>query len=237
VIKKSDEQRRREAAREGDRRSRAELVEASKAERRQVTVRKDDEVVVADQGQFAKPPAPPPFALTGRQRRELLERRASRITFPKDEPCPITVGEVYEITSMLSFVVTGISDTKTEFELHYDLLDERAHNLGKVVGYSSSSQGSIATRKAPEEQPLGGPQFRDETEGEALSPAEHDRIASESREDRIKRLQAHRTLLERQHRAMEEEGLSADIKWGLRRAISALTDRIDGEKRMTANAA
>jgi len=180
---------------------------------------------------FVKPPPEPPFKLTGKQYRELTERSRPRIAFPKDEPCPITRGEVYPVTTQLSFVVTGISETKTEWELHYELLDERPHNLGKLTGYASSQKASIATRKPREDQPLGGPQFRAETEPGALEDSEREEIVGESRADRLKRLKAHRVLLREQHRRMEQEGVQADVRWGIRLAITSLTQRIDNEQR------
>jgi len=243
VIRKSEEQKRREPTK-AEKLARREAKKAIETGQPITVVRAGDaEIVSADA--FVKPPPKPPFELTGKQRQELLERGRPRITFDRrpsiysteDEPCPITVGEIYVVTSQLSFVVTGISETKAEWELHYRIFDERAHNLGKASGYTNSSQGSIATTKKREEQPLGGPQFRDEKEGEALTEEEHAAIVEESREDRIKRLGAHRTLLEGQHRQMEAEGIQADIKWGLRRAIQKLTHRIESEQRALADRA
>jgi hypothetical protein len=238
VIPKSEKQQRREAGRVADRAERAEEVGAAEASRREVKVYKDEpfaadekEITVADESSFAKPPPKPPFELTSRQYRELTERQRPRIAFPKDEPCPITRGEVYEVTSKLSFVVTGITETKTEFELHYELLDERLHNLGRFTGYATSQEGSIATKKAREEQPAGGPQFRDETEPGPLEKPDLEEVIGESRADRTKRLKAHRTLLREQHRRMEKEGVQADVRWAVRLAIKNLDQRIDHEER------
>ena len=237
MIPKSEKQKQRDKAGRVDRVARKEVHDAIKSPHPVTVCSAPGQAEVVSPDAFEKPPPEPPFKLTGKQRRELLERRSPRLAFPKDKPCPITVGEVYAVSTKLSFVVTGIAVTKTDHELHYSLLDERAHNLGKATGYSASSQGSIATRKPREEQPLSGPQFRDEAEGEALEQSELEAIVGESREDRIGRLQAHRIVLERQHQKMETEGIPSDVKWGLRRAIQVLKDKVEREKRMLTDAA
>lgn|GEM_PF-6281873 len=177
---------------------------------------------------FAKPPPEPPFKLTGKQYRELTERLRPRIAFPKEEPCPITKGEVYPVTSKLSFVVTGITETKTEWELHYTLLDDRAHTLGKLSGYVDGGRGAIATRKGieGEGERLGGPEFSPETEPEAVAEEERGLIAAESKDETLTRLQQNRVKLQADHDRMQREGLPSTVLWGIRRSIAQLDQRI-----------
>lgn len=238
VIRKSAKQVEREAARQRDREARQAAQAQAEVERETVRVYVGEpfapgggEVDVASASSFIKPERPPAFELTGRQRQELLRRDRPRIVFPKDEPCPISVGEVYPITSQLALVVTGISEGKTEFELLYQLLDERAHNLGKVADYASSSRASIATQKAVEEVPLTGPQFRPETEPEAVSKKEQIEMSNEDRTARIERLKKSRHEIRENLDALRDVPGTSSARWAGKRAVEAITKRIEHEER------
>jgi hypothetical protein len=231
MIPKSAKQRRREPTKEA-KEARKAAIKAREAPQ-PVKVTRGDKVEVVPPDAFEKPPPKPPFELTGKQRRELLERLTPRIAFPKTKPCPTTKGDVLDVSSKLYIAVTGVgvSESKEEWEIHYDVHDQRGHNLGKFAGYSTSAEGSIATKKGREEQPMGGPQFRDETEQEAVSKVEQEQISGESRADRITRLKARRVLARAQLREMEGEDIGSEVLWGLRLTIQRLTERIEHEER------
>lgn len=60
--------------------------------------------------------------------------------------------------------------------------------LGKAGGYVTAAAGGMAVRKAPEPNPLGGPQFRSEYEPEAVSSVYLDDLLAEKAEERRSRI-------------------------------------------------
>jgi hypothetical protein len=237
VIRKSETQRQREEERKEDRERREAATAEAEAGRESVTIYKGDpfaprgkaETVAAES--LEKPPPEPPFKLTGKQRRELLDGDLPRITFPKDKPCPITVGEVYPVTSQFAFVVIGIGESKEDWLLHYQPLDHRARHLGKAGDYSSSDVSAIATKKGIEEVPLSGPQFRPEKEQEPVSKREQTKMTEEDRAERLKRMRGNLKILQDNLGRLERLEEAADVCWGVRRAITALKGRIERESR------
>jgi hypothetical protein len=238
VIPKSEKQRQREEARKEDQEKREAVKERAEAERESVTIYKGDpfapkgktRTVAAES--LEKPPPELPFKLTGKQRRELLDGEVPRITFPKDKPCPITVGEVYPVTSRVAFVVIGVGVDKTDWLLHYQPLDHRARHLGKAGDYSSSDKGAIATKQAPEKgtEPKEG-QFRPEKEPEPVSKREQSKMTEEDRADRLKRMRGNLKILQDNLGRLERLEEASDVCWGVRRSITALKGRIERESR------
>lgn len=60
--------------------------------------------------------------------------------------------------------------------------------LGKAGGYVTAAAGGMAVRKAPEPNPLGGPQFRSEYEPEAVSTEYLDALNEKSAAERRARI-------------------------------------------------
>lgn len=238
MIRKSEKQRQREEAGKEEREKRAAARALAEEERESVTIYKGApfapkgkaKTVAAES--LEKPPPEPPFKLKGKQRRELLEGELPRIIFPKDKPCPITVGEVYPVTSQFAFVVIGIGENKEDWLLHYQPLDHRARHLGKAGDYSSSDKGAIATKQAPEKgiEPKEG-QFRPEKEPEPVSRREQTKMTEEDRAERLKRMRGNLKILQDNLSRLERLEEASDVCWGVRRSITALKGRIERESR------
>lgn len=237
MIRKSEKQRQREEARKEDRERREAAAAQAEASRESVTIYEGDpfapngKAKTVAGGSLENPPPEPPFKLTGKQRRELLDGDLPRITFPKDKRCPITVGEVYPVTTQFAFVVVGIGENKTDWLLHYQPLDHRSRHLGKAGDYSSSDVSAIATKKGVESLPLSGPQFRPEKEQEPVSKREQTKMTEEDRAARLKRMRDSLKILQDNLCRLERLEEASDVCWGVRRAITALKGRIERESR------
>lgn len=192
------------------------------------------DTVTAPASQFAKPhqaaprPQGPRLKLKASVRRELFAGGHPRLAFPRKSPkgrrtykCPVKAGDVVELSSCVSIVVTGTSESKTEYEVHYELQDARAASF------------SIGTRKGIEgEERMGGPRFEGEADcREGLPDSIHRALALESNADVLARLRERRNDIKRQHDQMQEEGLPSTVLWGLRRSVSQLDQRIEGLER------
>jgi hypothetical protein len=233
VIRKSQAQRDRESHREADRTKRAAALAVAEEQRESVRIYNGDPFAPAgDVAEVAattleKPPPEPPFKLAGTQRQELLQGLLPRITFPKDKPCPTSLGEVYTVTAQFAFVVIGIGETKSDWLLHYQPLDRRSRHLGKAGDYCGSERGAIATTKGIEDQPLGGPQFRPEKEQEPVSKREQTKMSEEDRAERLTQMRGNLKILQDNLGRLERLGEPSDVCWGVRRAITALKARIE----------
>lgn len=183
---------------------------------------------------FEKPKPKPPLHLSAEQRNAIFQGGLPRITIERSaerpKPCPVSARDEIELSSQVSIVVAGVKETATEFELHYRVVDTRARLLGKAEGYASSPSSAIATHKAPEEQPMGGPQFRQETEPEAISREDQEAMTQNINEESLERLRVNRDSLKAQLAEMKDNPLMAtshsEIDFA-RRKIEGVIEKVE----------
>jgi hypothetical protein len=169
-------------------------------------------------------------------------------------PCPVSVGEVCEATSLVLLVVTRIKEVKRskrvkgkgdtdavtatweEWEIGYEVRDSRSKFLGRSVGYASSSGGgALRTKQAPIKWPEEkAEQFEPEREPEAVSRKEltamNDQITTEAVEAEIEKMSVSLQMSKDTLEVLERGGATSETTWGLRRSIEKQERNINRER-------